>query len=51
MTARAPTAWDEVVRRRQEVLDEVERRDPTGFARWLAAGAPAGGGPGALLSG
>ena len=51
VTARAPAVWDEVVRRRQEVLDEVERRDPTGFARWLAAGAPAGGGPGALLSG
>lgn len=28
-----------VVRRRQEALDELELRDPTGFARWLAAGA------------
>ena len=24
--------------RRQEALDELERRDPAGFARWLAAG-------------
>ncbi|SHF69276.1 hypothetical protein [Geodermatophilus nigrescens] len=28
-----------VVRRREEVLDELERRDPEGFARWLADGA------------
>jgi hypothetical protein len=27
-----------VVRRRQEALDELELRDPAGFARWLAAG-------------
>ena len=27
-----------VVRRRQEALDELEVRDPAGFARWLAAG-------------
>jgi hypothetical protein len=26
------------VARREEVLDELERRDPDGFARWLAAG-------------
>jgi hypothetical protein len=50
-SASGPGAWDEVVRRRQEVLDEVERRDPNGFARWLAAGAPAGGGPGTFLYG
>ena len=24
--------------RREEALDELERRDPAGFARWLAAG-------------
>ena len=30
-----------LVSRREEVLDELERRDPDGFARWLAAG-PAG---------
>jgi hypothetical protein len=34
-----PAARQVVVRRRQEVLDELERRDPDGFARWLAAGA------------
>jgi hypothetical protein len=27
-----------LVRRRQEALDELELRDPAGFARWLAAG-------------
>jgi hypothetical protein len=30
-----------VVRRRQEALDELELRDPAGFARWLAAGGTA----------
>ena len=34
-----PAARQVVVRRRQEVLDELERRDPDGFAHWLAAGA------------
>jgi hypothetical protein len=33
-----PAARQAVVRRRQETLDELERRDPDGFARWLAAG-------------
>jgi hypothetical protein len=28
-----------VIRHRQETLDELERRDPAGFARWLDAGA------------
>ena len=28
-----------LVGRREEVLDELERRDPAGFARWLVAGA------------
>ena len=27
-----------IVGRREEALDELERRDPAGFARWLAAG-------------
>jgi hypothetical protein len=27
-----------LVARREEALDELERRDPVGFARWLAAG-------------
>ncbi len=35
-----PSARQSIVRRRQEVLDELERRDPAGFARWLAEGAP-----------
>jgi hypothetical protein len=34
-----PATRQVVVRRRQEVLDELERRDPAGFARWLAAAA------------
>jgi hypothetical protein len=34
-----PAARQEIIRRRQETLDELERRDPAGFARWLAAGA------------
>lgn len=29
-----------LVRRRQEALDELERRDPEGFGRWLADGGP-----------
>lgn len=32
-----PAELPEIVRRRQELLDELERRDPAGFARWLAA--------------
>jgi hypothetical protein len=35
----------QVVGRRGEVLDELERRDPAGFARWLADDASADGGP------
>jgi hypothetical protein len=31
-------AREALVARRQETLDELERRDPAGFARWLAAG-------------
>lgn len=29
---------EHIVRRRQESLDELERRDPAGFLRWMAAG-------------
>jgi hypothetical protein len=39
------TARAQVVRRRGEVLDELERRDPAGFGRWLAGGASADGYP------
>ncbi|WP_410627641.1 hypothetical protein [Amycolatopsis sp. cmx-8-4] len=34
-----------VVRSRQAYLDELERRDREGFARWLGSGARAGGDP------
>jgi hypothetical protein len=33
-----PAARQALVGRRQETLDELERRDPPGFGRWLAAG-------------
>lgn len=36
---REPSARRALVDRRQEALDELERRDPIGFARWLAEGA------------
>jgi hypothetical protein len=32
-----PVVREAVVLRRQDTLDELERRDPAGFARWLAA--------------
>jgi hypothetical protein len=39
LAGRLTTATREsLVGRREEVLDELERRDPDGFARWLAAG-------------
>ena len=34
----APAARQRLVVRRAHLLDELERRDPAGFARWLAAG-------------
>jgi hypothetical protein len=33
-----PAAREALVARRQEALDELERRDPAGFDRWMAAG-------------
>jgi hypothetical protein len=39
------------VQRRVAALDELERRDPAGFARWLAAGATAGSNPAQYLRG
>jgi hypothetical protein len=36
---------ERLVRQRHEYLDEIERRDGKGFARWLANGAPAGSDP------
>lgn len=43
-------ARDEVVRVRKDLLDELERRDPAGFARWLETGARAGSDPGRYLA-
>jgi hypothetical protein len=37
-----PAERQALVRRRAETLDELERRDPVGFARWLAEGPAAG---------
>lgn len=47
----APLARAELVRRREEALDELERRDPAGFARWLAEGATVDSDPAAYVSG
>jgi hypothetical protein len=40
-----------LVDRRQEALDELERRDPAGFARWLAEGATVDSDPARYVSG
>ncbi|TYP84824.1 hypothetical protein [Blastococcus xanthinilyticus] len=45
----APAARQRVVLRRAQVLDELERRDPAGFARWLAAGPLHAGDPAGFL--
>jgi hypothetical protein len=34
----SPSERSALVRRREQTLDELERRDPAGFARWLADG-------------
>jgi uncharacterized membrane protein YphA (DoxX/SURF4 family) len=41
----APVVRASLVRRREDALDELERRDPVGFARWLAAGPEPGSDP------
>ncbi|EWM12100.1 hypothetical protein KUTG_02404 [Kutzneria sp. 744] len=43
-------ARQRIIRARQECLDELERRDRAGFARWLASGARAGSNPRRYLS-
>jgi hypothetical protein len=48
---RDPSTRQELVRRRQEALDELERRDPAGFARWLAGGATVDSDPAEHISG
>lgn len=40
----------EIVRIRECLLDELERRDPDGFTRWLGTGARAGSDPGRYLA-
>ena len=47
----APAARESLVSRREEVLDELERRDPDGFARWLATGSTTGSDPAAYVRG
>jgi hypothetical protein len=42
-------AWADCGRRRRHYLDELERRDPEGFARWLSAGARAASDPGRFI--
>jgi hypothetical protein len=46
-----PATRQEIVRRRQEALDELEHRDPAGFARWLAAGPAPGSDPAQFVRG
>jgi hypothetical protein len=40
-----------IVHSRGALLDEIERRDPDGFSRWLDTGARAGSDPGRYLAG
>jgi len=40
-----PDTHQSIVRRRSEALDELERRDPAGFSRWLADGSRSGSDP------
>ena len=49
--AEDPAARQALVRRREEALDELERRDPAGFGRWLADGATVDSDPAAYVSG
>ncbi|WP_448625596.1 hypothetical protein [Geodermatophilus sp. URMC 64] len=46
-----PAARESLVRRRQEALDELERRDPEGFASWLADGPQPGSDPAEYVRG
>ncbi len=41
----------EVVRLREQLLDEIERRDPAGFTRWIGTGARPGSNPGPFVRG
>ena len=44
-----PATRQTITRRRHEILDELECRDPAGFARWLAAGSAADSDPAAFV--
>jgi hypothetical protein len=46
-----PSARAALVLRRQEALDELERRDPVGFARWMLAGPVPGSDPADYVQG
>jgi hypothetical protein len=46
-----PAVRQSIVARREEALDELERRDPEGFARWLAAGPVPGSDPAGYVRG
>jgi hypothetical protein len=46
-----PHARTALVQRREEALDELERRDPDGFRRWLAAGPVRGSDPADFVRG
>jgi hypothetical protein len=46
-----PATREVLARRRQEALDELERRDPAGIARWLSGGATVDGDPARHLRG
>lgn len=46
-----PPARQAIARRREEALDELERRDPAGFARWLAGGPVPGSDPADFVRG
>lgn len=50
LAADDPRAWRRVIVARGAYLDELERRDPEGFSRWLAAGACAGSDPHRFLT-
>jgi hypothetical protein len=41
----SPSERESLVHRREQVLDELERRDPEGFAQWLAVGPNRGSDP------
>jgi hypothetical protein len=46
-----PAVRERIVQRRREALDELERRDPAGFARWLATAGTVDSNPAQYLRG